>query len=86
MDTLIDKHEEALSILSVSLSATRGVNNEDILEDIPKALDSVEELEELSSRLDDDYRKKQCWLMRKLKCKASCIDCNDRHQIQYKHN
>ena len=42
------------------LSATRGVNNEDILEDIiPKALDSVEELEELSSRLDDDdYRKK----------------------------
>jgi hypothetical protein len=57
---LIDKHEEALSILRVLLSATRGVHNEDILEDIiPKALDSVDELEELSSRLDDDdYRKK----------------------------
>ena len=60
LDTLIDKHEEALSILRVLLSATKGVNDEEIIEDIiPNAIDSVDELEELSSRLnDDDYRKK----------------------------
>ena len=60
LDTPIDKHEEALSILRVLLSATKGVNDEEIIEDIiPNALDSIDELEELSSRLnDDDYRKK----------------------------
>ena len=61
LDTLIDKHEEALSILRVLLSATKGINEEEVLEDvIPDAFDSVEQLEEFSSRLqdDDNYRKK----------------------------
>ena len=60
LDTLIDKHEEALSILRVLLNATKGVNEEEVLEDvIPNAIDDVETLEELCSRLhDDSYRKK----------------------------
>ena len=60
LDTLIDKHEEALSILRGLLSATKGIN-EEVLEDvIPDAFDSVEQFEEFSSRLqdDDNYRKK----------------------------
>lgn len=60
MDTMIEKQDEALSILRVLLSATRGVGGNDMLEDIlPKPMDSVEELEELSARLaDEDIRKK----------------------------
>ena len=60
LDTLIDKHEEALSILGVLLSATKGINEEEVLEDvIPNAFVSVEQFEEFSSRLNDDnYRKK----------------------------
>jgi len=57
---LIDKHEEALSILRVLLSATKGINEEEVLEDvIPNAIDDIEQLEELCACLNDDsYRKK----------------------------
>jgi hypothetical protein len=49
-----------LSILRVLLSATRGVNDKELLDDIlPSPLDTVEEITEFCSRLDDEeFRKK----------------------------
>jgi hypothetical protein len=60
LETLIEKHDETLAILRVLLSATRGVNENEMLEDIlPSPLDSVQDLQELCSRLDDEeFRKK----------------------------
>lgn len=60
LDTLIEKHDETLSILRVLLSATRGVNDKELLDDIlPSPLDTVEEMTEFCSRLDDEeFRKK----------------------------
>jgi hypothetical protein len=60
LDTLIEKHDETLSILRVLSSATRGVNDKELLDDIlPSPLDTVEEITEFYSRLDDEeFRKK----------------------------
>lgn len=60
LETLIEKHDETLAILRVLLSATRGVNENEVLEDIlPSPLNSVEDLQGLCSRLDDEeFRKK----------------------------
>ncbi|XP_028417120.1 uncharacterized protein LOC114541386 isoform X1 [Dendronephthya gigantea] len=60
LDIMLEKQEEALSILRVVLGATRGVSGNEMLEDIiPNPLDSVEELENLNDRLaDEDARKK----------------------------
>ena len=60
LETLIEKHDETLAILRVLLSATRGVNENVMLEDIlPSPLDSTEDLQELCSRLnDEEFRKK----------------------------
>ena len=57
---MIEKHDETLAILRVLLSATRGVNENEMLEDIlPSPLDSTEDLQELCSRLnDEEFRKK----------------------------
>ena len=54
---MIEKQDEGLSILQMLLGATsKGTANTDImLEDIiPNPVDSVEDLNKLSSRLDDD--------------------------------
>ena len=60
LETLIEKHDETLAILRVLLSATRGVNENEVLEDIlPSPLNSVEDLQGLCSGLDDEeFRKK----------------------------
>ena len=60
LDTPIDEHEEALSILGVLLSATKGINEEEVSEDvIPNAFESVEQFDEFSSCLNyDNYIKK----------------------------
>ena len=60
LDILIEKQSEALSILQVLLSATKGVGGHDMLEDVlPKSIDSPEELEKMSAGLfDEDVRKK----------------------------
>ena len=46
--------------MRVLLSATKGLNDKDIFEDIiPNALDKMDDLKEFCSRLiDDDYRRK----------------------------
>ena len=55
LDLIIEKQDEGLSMLRMLLGATRGADKNDMLEDvIPKAIDSVEELNKLSSRLDDE--------------------------------
>ena len=55
IDLIIEKPDEGLSMLRMVLGATRGADENDMLEDvIPKAIDSVEELNKLSSRLDDE--------------------------------
>ena len=55
LDLIIEKQDEGLSMLRMLLGATRGADENDMLEDvIPKAIDSVEELNKLSSRLDDE--------------------------------
>ena len=55
LDLILEKQDEALSMLRMLLGATRGADENDMLEDvIPKAIDSVEELNKLSSRLDDE--------------------------------
>ena len=61
LGTLIEKRDETLAILRVLLlNATRGVNENEMLEDIlPSPLDSTEDLQELCSRLnDEEFRKK----------------------------
>ena len=60
LDTMIEKQDEALSILRMLLSATRGVGGNDILEDLlPNSVDSMADLEALSARLaDEDFKKK----------------------------
>ncbi|XP_046864389.1 uncharacterized protein LOC124458416 [Xenia sp. Carnegie-2017] len=60
LETLIDKQEEALSILRALLSATKGVDEHEILEDVlPNPLDSVEELEDLFSSLDEEKSRRK---------------------------
>ena len=55
LDLIIEKQDEGLSMLRMLLGATRGADENDMLEDvIPKAIDSVEELNKFSSRLDDE--------------------------------
>lgn len=60
---VIEKQDEALSILRVLLTATRGVGGNDVLEDIlPVPIDSVQDLQELSEKLgDEEYMKKMVW-------------------------
>lgn len=61
LDTIIEKHDETLSILRVILTSTRGVDNDDaVLEDIlSKPVDNVKDLKELSSRLEGETYKKK---------------------------
>ena len=57
LDIMIEKQDEGLSIFRMLLGATsKATANTDImLEDIiPNPVDSVEDLNKLSSRLDDD--------------------------------
>lgn len=52
---MIEKQDEGLSILRMLLGATSKTNTDIMLEDIiPNPADSVEDLNKLSSRLDDD--------------------------------
>lgn len=52
---LIEKQDEGISMLRVLLSATRGVGGTDMLQDVlPKPIDSVEDLEALSVRLEEE--------------------------------
>ena len=57
---MIEKQDEALSILRMPLSATRGVGDNDIREDLlPNSVGSMADLEALSARLaDEDFKKK----------------------------
>lgn len=49
---MIEKQDEGISILRVLLSATRGVGENDMLEDVlPNPIDSVEDLKALSVHL-----------------------------------
>ena len=61
MDTIIEKHDEALSILRAILTASKGtIEEEAVLEDIlPNPINTVEDVEDFSCRLDDEsFRKK----------------------------
>lgn len=57
---MIQKQDEGLAILRLLLSATRGVNGNDMLEDVlPKPIDNSEEMAALSSRLtEEEFQKK----------------------------
>ncbi|XP_046855916.1 uncharacterized protein LOC124449018 [Xenia sp. Carnegie-2017] len=76
LETLIDKQEEASSILRVLLRAKKGVDEDEILEDVvPNPLDSVEELEDLSSSLDEEKSRRK-FLKEVLKVKMIFMTCS----------
>ena len=57
---ILENQNEGLSIIRMLLGATRGTDGNDMLEDIlPKPIDSVEDLEQFSSRLDDEEHLKK---------------------------
>ncbi|XP_046862855.1 uncharacterized protein LOC124456454 [Xenia sp. Carnegie-2017] len=75
LEALIDKQEEAFSILGALLSAKKGVDEHEILEDIvPNALDSVEELEEQSSSLDEKKSKRKLLQFLVALCANTCTN------------
>ncbi|XP_028415605.1 uncharacterized protein LOC114538964 isoform X2 [Dendronephthya gigantea] len=62
LDIMLEKQEEALSILRVVLGATRGVSGNDMLEDIiPNPLDSVENWKTLMIDLQMKMLGKKCY-------------------------
>ncbi|XP_046856603.1 uncharacterized protein LOC124449683 isoform X2 [Xenia sp. Carnegie-2017] len=75
LETLIDKQEEALSILRGLLSAKKGVDEHEILEDfVPNPLDSVEELEELSSSHDEEKSRRKLLQFLVALCANTCAN------------
>ncbi|XP_046856605.1 uncharacterized protein LOC124449685 [Xenia sp. Carnegie-2017] len=75
LETLIDKQEGALSILRALLSVTKGVDEHEILEDVvPNPLDSVEELEELSSSLDEEKSRRKLLQFLVALCANTCAN------------
>ena len=60
LDVMAEAQQEALSLLKMLVSATRGIAGNDMLEDvIPNPVNEVESLEDLSSKLDDEQFKKK---------------------------
>ena len=64
LETITQKQDEGLALLRVLLGATRGVNGNDMLEDVlPKPMDTIPDLEEMCGRLsmEDNFKKKMVY-------------------------
>ena len=61
LDAMLEKQDEALSMLRMILGATKGVGGTDVLDDVlPNPISEVGDLEDLCLRIQDeeDFRKK----------------------------